>query len=261
MPVRNPRKTVPDRLSRQRPSRPAGGLLRQLLTALTGGAVLLALLAGYGFWRSGPRFLEGLRLMLTPPPPEEQVDVRTVIVQQIQDASELTTAVFTMEAVVPAESDRTLAGYVIGKTNLLYIAYGEVRAGLDLSELNPEAVQVLPETAATALRITLPPPRILDSKIDVNRSSVFDYDRGFLGLGPDRAPQLQVMAQQTALEKIEQAACEQGILQAANDRARLVVSQLLAQTGHAEVEVETQLPESCEPSKPDQSPTGSPAPG
>jgi Protein of unknown function (DUF4230) len=213
---------------------------RKLMVATTGGAIILALIAGYAFWRSGPRFLEGLKVMLTPPPPEENVDVRTIVVEQIQNASELTTAVFTMEAVVPSTSDRTLAGYVIGKTNLLYIAYGEVRAGIDLSKITPNNVEVTGPVDEQTLRLTLPAPAILDSKIDVTRSQVYDYDRGFLSLGPDRAPQLQELAQKEALAKIEQAACQQGILAMANERSELVVSQLLGNLGYAKIIVVTQ---------------------
>jgi hypothetical protein len=108
---------VPQRRSPFRP-------IRTVFNALIGGAVLVGIAAGVGFWRSGDRFLEGVRIMLTPAPAEPQVDVRSVIVQQLRGASELTTAIFAMEAVVPTKSDRTLAGYVIGSTNLLYIAYG-----------------------------------------------------------------------------------------------------------------------------------------
>jgi predicted transcriptional regulator len=92
------------------------------------------------------------------------------------------------------------------------------------------------------IQLQLPPPRILDSKIDVNRSSVYDYDRGFLGLGPDVAPQLQTLAQQETLKKIVTAACSEGVLEQANDRAELVVAQLLSTAGHKQVEVKTQSP-------------------
>ncbi|MEO0758311.1 MAG: DUF4230 domain-containing protein [Cyanobacteria bacterium J06648_16] len=221
-------------------------LIRGLMGAMTGGALLVGLLAGYAFWRSGPRFLEGLKLMVSPPPPEDTVDLRTVVVQQVRDASELTTAVFTMETVVPAESDRTFAGYTIGKTNLLYVAHGDVRAGIDLSEVQPEDVIIRTDAAgATTLQVQLPAPRLLDSKIDVSQSQVYDYDRGFLNLGPDRAPQLQTLAQQAALVQIEQAACEEGILQMASDRATLVVKQLLGSAGYENVNVETLPATAC----------------
>jgi DNA-binding transcriptional regulator YiaG len=64
-----------------------------------------------------------------PADPVEEVDVQTVVVQQIRGASELTTAIFTMEAVVPTTSSRTVANWEVGKTTLVYIAKGEVRAG------------------------------------------------------------------------------------------------------------------------------------
>lgn len=215
------------------------GLIRGITHLAVGTAVGLGLLAGLGIWRSGDRFFEGLRLMISPPePPPPQVDVRSVIVQQLRGASELTTAIFAMEAVVPSTSDRTLAGYVIGSTKLLYVAYGEVRAGVNLGEITGDNVQ----TDGENLRIILPPPRILDSKLDLSRSNVFDYDRGFLGLGPDNAPELQELAQQQALEKIVQAACQENLLLEANRRAELTVQQLLLTAGFETVTVITQPP-------------------
>jgi len=203
------------------------GLVRTVSNALMGGAVILGVLAGVGMWQSGDRFLEGVLTMVTPPPPEPEVDVRSLVVRQLQGASELTTAIFAMEAVVPTRSDRTLAGYVIGSTNLLYLAYGEVRAGVDLDQISEADIQL----NDAAISITLPPPQILDSKLDLNRSNVYDYDRGFLGFGPDNAPELQELAQQEALSKIEAAACSEGLLQEANQRAEMVVGQLLSTAG------------------------------
>ena len=213
--------------------------LRTVFNALMGGAVLIGVVAGVGVWRSGDRFLEGARIMLTPAPREPQVDVRSVVVTQLRGASELTTAIFAMEAVVPTQSDRTLAGYVIGSTNLLYIAYGEVRAGVDLSQIAATDVQV---TGDSSIQVTLPPAQILDSKLDLSKSNVFDYSRGFLGLGPDAAPELQEQAQQEALAKIEEAACSEGLLAEANRRAEITVSQLLAVAGFDTVTVTTQPP-------------------
>jgi hypothetical protein len=214
-------------------------LVQSVANAIAGGAVILGLMAAVGLWRSGDRFLAGARLMLTPAPTEPQVDIRSIVVQQMRGASELTTAIFAMEAVVPTRSDRTLAGYVIGSTNLLYIAYGEVRAGVDLSQIALTDVQVENETA---IRITLPPPQILDSKLDLTKSTVYDYDRGLLGLGPDNAPDLQARAQQEALSKIEAAACAEGLLAEANRRAELTVGQLLSTAGFESVTVTTQAP-------------------
>lgn len=211
--------------------------LQLLAIATTGGAIMLASLAGLAFLRSGSQFMEGVKLAITPKPPEEKVDVRTVVVEQVREVSELTTAVFTMEAVVPAQSDRKLGDYTIGQTNLLYVAYGEVRAGVDLEAL--EKADVITTEAGTEITLTLPPPKVLDTKIDVGRSEVYDYSRGFFNLGPDRAPELQSMAARAAEQKIECAAYQQDILGQANDRAELVVSKLLQSVGFDNVVIET----------------------
>jgi hypothetical protein len=216
----------------------ASGLLKNLMLMSTGGFMLIALLFGIGMWRSGSRFIEGINAVFNAPPPKPEVDVRSLIVSQVRGASELTTAVFTMEAVVPTRQERKVAGYTIGSTTLMYIAYGEVRAGVDLKDLTPNNVKIVNDT----IELQLPPPRILDSKIDVNRSKVYDYDRGFLGLGPDTAPQLQSLAQQETLKKIREAACQQNLLAQANDRAALTVEKLLNTAGYKQVEIKTQSP-------------------
>lgn len=213
-------------------------LFRNLMLMATGGTVIIALVLGIGVLRSGSRFFEGLGPMFSLSQPKPEVDVKTIVLRQVRGASELTTSVFTMESVVPTRQERKLGNYTIGSTTLLYIAYGEVRAGVDLKDLSPADVQVTDKT----IQLRLPPPRILDSKIDVNRSSVYDYNRGFLGLGPDVAPQLQTLAQRETLQKIQTAACDQGILKQANDRAELVVEKLLSTSGYKQVLVQTQAP-------------------
>jgi hypothetical protein len=215
-----------------------GFLFKNLSLMATGGMLVLGLLLLLGMWRTGSGFLNNLRSLFTVTEPPAKVDVRSMVVQQVRGASELTTAVYSMESVVPTSRERTIGGYVIGKTTLLYIAHGEVRAGVDLATLQPEDVQI----TGDALSLRLPPPKILDSKIDVNRSKVYDYDRGFMGLGPDVAPELQELAQRETLSKIVAAACTDGVLQSANERAKLAVSQLLTTAGYSQFTIETQAP-------------------
>jgi hypothetical protein len=121
-------------------------LVRNLMLVSTGGMVIFALLFGIGMWRSGSRFFEGINAIFTGEPSKPQVDVRSLIVSQVRGASELTTAVFTMEAVVPTRQERKIGQYTLGATTLLYIAYGEVRAGVDLKELNANNVTIVNDT-------------------------------------------------------------------------------------------------------------------
>lgn len=216
----------------------AGALFKNVTWMLTGSGLLLSAVLLIGMARSGNQFFNNLRSLFNQSSPEPKVETRSVVIQQVRQASELTTAVFTMEAVVPTQQDAALGGVVIGTTKLLYIARGEVRAGVDLSALTAADVQIVGGTA----RLRLPPPKLLDKKLDVARSGVYDYNRGPLGLGPDVAPNLQKLAQEEALKKIQAAACSDGILEKANDRAKLVVSQLIRVAGVKEVMVETQQP-------------------
>lgn len=220
----------------------AGNFLHNLSLLLSGGVMAAGLAVGVGLWQGGDRFLTQLRAFFTVQQPAPQVDVQSLVVQQVRTMSELTTAAFGMQAVVPTSRDRTLGGYTIGRTTLLYIAYGEVRAGVDLSQISPADVQVMGETVT----LRLPPPRLLDSKIDVTRSQVYDYDRGFLGLGPDVAPELQDLAQRQTLQEIIAAACSQGILQTASDRAQIAITQLLSTAGYqVTVQPQPPAPDAC----------------
>ncbi|NEP62195.1 MAG: DUF4230 domain-containing protein [Symploca sp. SIO2G7] len=228
--------------SRQRPK-----IWLMASMALLGGGLVIASVAGYGIWRTGEQFMDGVKLMFTPEPPEDKVDTRTLVVEQVQGASQLTTAIFSMQTVVPAESNRTVGNYVIGQTNLLYLAHGEVRAGIDLSAISKENVQVIDDTndLPPSLVVTLPAPKILDSKLDVTRSEVYDYDRGFLSLGPDRAPELQTLAQQEALKQIRQGACDERILDIASERAEVTIRQLLTPMGYDNLTVNVAKPDGC----------------
>ena len=229
--------SFPKRDRSRKKSSPAANALQLVAVASVGGAIIFASLVGLAFLRSGSQFMEGVRMAITPKPPEDTVDVRSVVVDKVRLASELTTAVFTMEAVVPAKSDRKLGDITVGETNLLYIAYGEVSAGVDLGKIQPADVSESGE--GTVVRLVLPAPEIFNDSLDINRSDVYDYDRGFLNMGPDRAPQLQMLAQKEAMKKIKTAACDQDILKQANERAQLVVGQLLESAGFENVVVET----------------------
>lgn len=203
-----------------------GLLWKRLLLFSTAGILLIPLLVLIGIWNTGASLYHSLRTLLLPGHAPAQVDVRSLVVDRLRQASELTTTVYTTETIVPTSQDRLVGRFVIGTTKLLYIAHGQVRAGVDLGQIGPEDV-----TATTdRLQIQLPPPQILDSKIDVSRSSVYTYDRGFLSLGPDVAPVLQTEAEQTALEQILASACAADLLKEANVQARQVVNQLLTTT-------------------------------
>ncbi|MGA0198997.1 MAG: DUF4230 domain-containing protein [Prochlorotrichaceae cyanobacterium] len=233
-------------------------MLKRLGNIAIGGVLMVGVFTLLGVWRSGNNLFQAVGNWFTAPQPAAEIDVRSVMINKIRGANELATGVFGMEAVVPTKRYRTLGNLTVGTTTLLYIAYGDVRAGVDLSQLAPSDIQIRAET----IQVTLPPPQILDAKIDVTRSSVYDYDRGFLGLGPDSAPELQTLAGQAALNKIIEVACKQNILAQANDRAKLAVGQLLSSVAEKTLSIQTQAvdPLRCVlPPAPSESPSSDPS--
>ncbi len=220
-------------------NKPDFSIFRSLNTIGQTGITILILLVCLSVLQIGNQVVTRIDGWLAPAIP--QVQNTSLIINQIRSVSELTTSIFVMETVVPTSQERKVGDFVVGETKLLYIAHGEVRAGINLDKLTHKGVKVDGER----IKIELPPAEILDTKIDVNNSGVYDYDRGLFNLGPDVAPQLQTLAQKETIGKIVKAACQRGILEEANKKAELVITQLLTTAGYEKVEVITNSSHTC----------------
>lgn len=214
---------------------------KKLLLWSLGGINLVILLILLSIWRTGDRTLNFMGNLFKFSAAESKVENFTPLVQRIENIQELSTTVQTIETVVPASAERKIGDLPLATTRLLYIARGEIKAGVDLSQLTDADIVV----SNNSIEIDLPPAKILDSKIDVNRSRVYDYNRGFLNLGPDVAPQLQTLAQRETLSKMIATACQEGILDNANLKAKEAITQLLMNTDHRQVTVNTTAATTC----------------
>ncbi|MCE2885844.1 MAG: DUF4230 domain-containing protein [Pseudanabaena sp.] len=67
----------------------------------------------------------------------ETVASRAIIVKQVRDVSELTTAIFETEDVIDISRKEGIT-----ESKLIYIAHGSVRVGIDLGEFQDSDVQV-----------------------------------------------------------------------------------------------------------------------
>ncbi len=210
--------------------------LKKFILTSTLGVGLIALGIFLGILQTRNQLINGFESLLEKP--ELVVNDRDLVLRQIQGLSELTTAAFVMETVVPTSSDRKFGDFVVAQTKLLYLAQGKVRAGINLSKITPDKIKI----QNNSIQVELPPPEILDQKIDVNRSQVYHYDRGWLNLGPDVAPELQTLAQRRTLEKIVSKACRLGILDEANDKAEVAIGKLLMTAGYEKIEIKTSKP-------------------
>ncbi len=145
------------------------------------------------------------------------------IVESVQDLSRLETASYVMEKVITAESGQGPLSFIFGD-RLLLIAHGEVIAGVDLADFGTDDISWGDEDT---LYVRLPEPTILVTALDNERTQVYDRQTGLVGLNE----QLEAEARQEAERLIEEAAVEQGILEQADDNARLFLRSLLRGIG------------------------------
>jgi hypothetical protein len=164
------------------------------------------------------------------------------VVRRIQDLSKLETAQYTIEQVIDVRQDSNipLIGNFVAGDALLLIAHGTVVAGVDLSELDADAVTISPDGRTITLR--LPPVQIFDWHLDSSKTRVYSRDRGLLA--PDNKD-LETQARMEAERQILQAACEDGVMSRATDAAAVSLQKFLSLLDYDEVVVIPSAPGAC----------------
>jgi hypothetical protein len=163
--------------------------------------------------------------------PNSTVDLsRPAVVQRIQSLQRLETAQFTIEKIIEAGTEGNAFQEVLYGDRLLLIAHGQVIAGFDLSTVSDEAVEV----RGTSLKLTLPAPQVLVTKLDSQQTKVYDRRLGILSKGDK---DLESEARKQAEMAIQQAACESRILDTAAQNGRHQLIQFFSALGFEEVEV------------------------
>ena len=172
----------------------------------------------------------------TPPPvPSAITVVRPTpdVIVAIRDLSELASAEYHVERVIElTEKQRALFGLVETEDAILLIAAGSVTAGVDLAKLDDNSVEVVP--AAKRARIRLPPPKILRSRIDNERTYVHRRETDLLA---KRQEHLETRARREAERTIRKAAEQADILGRARGNARRSIESLVRSLGYTDVRV------------------------
>jgi len=148
------------------------------------------------------------------------------IIQQVKTISELSTVQYVMERVVILEvpSESLLGQMFAGDNRVLLVAHGIVKAGVDLSQLQPGDIRV----SKNRVQIKLPQARITDAYLDEKQTRVIERTTGrFRSFDKD----LEQTARQNAVDDIRRAARTGGIVKEAEDRARNQLSRLLGGMG------------------------------
>lgn len=210
-------------------------------TILIGGLFLVVLLVGFigyniyqAIWAAtqpvlsvSDRLATSQAALLPQPTPTIYPDGATVI-RAIQPLARMETVQYTIEKVIVAESNQGPLGFLFGD-KLLLVAHGTVIAGVDLSKLRADDIEVLDDGRVI---VTIPPAEIFIATLDNDETFVYDRDTGILTRGDIN---LETAARQAAEDEIETAALEDGILQTADENARATITQLILALGFEEV--------------------------
>ncbi len=149
------------------------------------------------------------------------------IIQQVRPLARLETIQYSVQKVITAETGQEVLKELFGD-RLLFVAHGMVIAGVDLSELTQEDIDI----RDGILSITLPPGEIFVATLDNEKSYIYDRDTGLLRKSD---PNLETLARQAAEREIRQAALDDGILDQANANAQVFLLRLLSNLGFKDV--------------------------
>lgn len=203
------------------------------------GLLIIAALTGWGIVdvvrqaTRGPATVSGGLAtqvqQLINPTPTIYPDPVTVVLQ-VRALARLETTQYTIEKVVTAETGQGALAPLFGD-RLLFVAHGEVIAGVDLSKLAERDVIVSSDGQVTLI---LPAAEVFVATLDNEKSYVYDRQTGVFTHGDIH---LESQARQVAEQEIERAALEDGILNTAQANAQAFVERLLTSLRFKSVQV------------------------
>jgi hypothetical protein len=149
------------------------------------------------------------------------------IIHEVRSLARLETIYYSMEKVITAETNQGAWGFLVGD-KLLFVAHGDVIAGVDLAKLEPEDL----EARQGVLYVQLPEAEVFVATLDNEKSYVYDRDTGLFA---QDVKDLETAARRSAEEEILKAALEDGILEQAQINAENFLIRLLRDLGYEEV--------------------------
>jgi len=156
------------------------------------------------------------------------------VIERIQRLNRLETVKYSLDTVVEGDESNPILPDALAGDKLLMIVHGSTVAGVDLSQLKPESVQITETSNGRDIRLTLPPSQIFQTTVDEQKTRVYSRDTGiFVSADPNLESKTRAKAQ----AELQQAALSDGILDAAAKNAQVAVTALLQGLGFSRVDV------------------------
>jgi len=199
---------------------------RKILIAL-GGLVIAAVIAfttAMIVWRMTKRVV--VEQILTPQ--EKTIDL-TTLVTQVRELHRLETAAMHVMHIGTVSQSYKLVPNALAGDEITFLAEGDVIAGIDLARLQQSDVWHSPDGT---LNLRLPPPMILVTRVDNQKSRVLNRKTGMLR----RADvDLETRARQNAEQNIRAEALRRGILPTAQASGEKKMAELLHTLGFEKI--------------------------
>jgi hypothetical protein len=156
------------------------------------------------------------------------------VVEKVQRLNRLETVVYSLDTVVEGSESNAILPDALAGDKLLMIVHGQTIAGVDMSKLQPDSVEINEGSQGRSIRLTLPPSQVFVTTLDEQKSRVYARDTG-LFVSAD--PNLETQVRQKAQSQLQEAALSDGILDAATKNARATVTAMLEGLGFEHVEI------------------------
>jgi hypothetical protein len=166
-------------------------------------------------------------------PTRRTVDVPAVLLS-IQHLKQLVTVRYNIQKAIGLEEQKV----PFGTEKVLIMVQAKVSGGIDLGELGRQDVT----DNESGLTIRLPAPHILDVSIDDKATKVWDRSISWWAVWVSPNPDLEQSARRAALESVQQAALDMGILSNAQENAEITIREFLNTVGISNVNFNTSRP-------------------
>jgi len=154
----------------------------------------------------------------------------TAVVKEIQKLQRLETASYTVEKIIDAGTAGNRFEQFLFGDRILLIANGQIVAGFDFAQVKESDLLI----NGPSINLNLPAPQILFTRLDNDKTRVYDRSTGLLTKGER---DLEAEARAAAEISLRQAACEAGLLVSAEQNGRKQMTAFLTILGFTSVTV------------------------
>ncbi|MFP5247541.1 MAG: DUF4230 domain-containing protein [Thermoanaerobaculia bacterium] len=192
---------------------------RKTFLLILGGLAIAALIAvttAFFVWRMAKQTV--VEAVFTPE--EKVIDVATVVTQ-VRELSRLETASMRVIHVGTISQSYKLVPNAVAGDEITFLATGDVIAGFDLAKLQQQDVWRSPDGT---INLRLPPPEVLVTRVDNEKSRVLTRKTGLLRR---RDVDLETRARQHAEENIRKEALQKGVLRIAQQNGEKKLADFL----------------------------------